>query len=337
MSASAALRVAVVGASGALGSDVVSVLEERRFPVEELVPIATDRSMGTDVEFHGELFPVITDPPRLRGVDLVFLCAPAGASLDVARQALRVEVPCFDLSGALANQPDVPLLVADLGIATGDLAKPLVATPTGPAIPLALVLAPIARGPGLRRAVITSFEATSGGGREGMDSLSKEVLAIFNQEEPPDPEVFERSIAFACLPTIGELGEDGSTSHELALVRDLQRLLQAEIPLAVTALQAPTFSGDGISLGIETRDPVDLEKLALLLSRAPGLELCSHDPRGPTTRDTCGEDAALLGRLRRDPSVEHGVLLWMVADVARLAALNAVKLAEARFGLQGEA
>lgn len=328
----AGLRVAVIGASGALGSEVLAVLDERRFPLADVVPVATDRSLGSEVELQGESYPILTEVPRLDAIDVLFLCAPASASLEFARAALRERVPCFDLSGALALQPDVPLLAADLGWSEDDLAKPLVATPAGAALALALVLAPLEREVGLRRVLVTSLEAVSGAGQQGMESLSQEVLAIFNHGELPQSLVLERPVAFDLLPAVGEIEASGSTSHEEALVGALRRLLgRAELPIAATVVRVPTFTGDGASVAIETEAALDPARAVELLAKAPGLALERDDPRGPTTRSTSGSELVHVGRLRPDPGPAHGLLLWTAADAVRLAASNAVRLAEARF------
>jgi aspartate-semialdehyde dehydrogenase len=328
----AGLRVAVIGASGALGSELLAVLGERRFPLADVVPVATDRSLGGEVELAGETYPILTEVPRLDAIDLLFLCAPPAPSLELAGSALRARVPCFDLSGALAGQPDVPLLAADLGCAAEDLARPLVATPAGAALALALVLAPLEREAGLRRVVATSLEAVSGAGQQGMESLSQQVLAIFNQEELPASDVFDRPVAFDVLPAVGEIGSSGATAAEEALVGGVRRLLRRpDLPIAATVVRVPTFTGDGASLAIETESALDAARASEVLAKASGVALAQEDPRGPSTRSCSGSELVRVGRLRRDPTAPHGLLLWTGADALRLAASNAVRLAEARF------
>jgi aspartate-semialdehyde dehydrogenase len=332
VSSEAGLRIAVIGASGTLGSELLTVLEERRFPLADVVPVATDRSLGGEVELRGEVYPILTEVPRLEAIDALFLCAPPGPSLDFAKAALRARVPCFDLSGALAGQPDVPLLAADLGYAEEDLAKPLVATPAGAALALALVLAPLEREVGLRRVVATSLEAVSGAGQLGMEALSQQVLAIFNHEEPPASVVFDRPVAFDLLPAVGELEANGATAAEEALAGGVRRLLQRlDLPIAATVVRVPTFTGDGASLAIETQAALGVARACEILAKAAGVSLAQDDPRGPSTRSCSGSELVRVGRLRPDPSHAHGLLLWTAADAVRLAASNAVRLAEARF------
>jgi aspartate-semialdehyde dehydrogenase len=319
-------RVGVVGATGALGSEVVSVLEERAFPAGALMPIASDRSLGREVEFGGESRPVETDVRSLEGLDLVFLCAPPDVSLGYARLALQAQVACIDLSGALADQPDVPLLVAERMDPDAEITQPLVAAPPGPALGFALLLAPIEAAVGLRRVIATTLEAASVCGRGGVDALSDQSIALFNLQDPDEEEI-EARVAFDCLPGIGEIEADGATRHEQVLARVLARLLGRDVPLALTSVRVPTFGGDGISLVIETERPLDVAGAQALLEKAPGVRVWPGDG-GPSTRTTVGREAVLAGRIRRDPS-GAGLQVWAAMDSLRLAALNGVRLAEA--------
>ena len=165
--ASAGVRVGIVGATGALGGEVLRAVEASQIRVRDLVAVATDRSLGSDIEFEGEVVPVLVELPSLRGLDLVVLCAPAHVSLEVAREALRAEVACVDCSGALENQPDVPLRIAALDDGAGGTKAPLVAAAGGPALAWTLVLEPLARAAGLARLGGTGLEAASVGGRRG--------------------------------------------------------------------------------------------------------------------------------------------------------------------------
>jgi aspartate-semialdehyde dehydrogenase len=333
MSPRRALRVAVAGATGSLGGELLSVLDARRFPVASIVPLATERSRGESLEFQGEIYEVGTEPARLRGCDLAFLCAPPAASLDLLRLALQLSVPCIDLSGALATQPAVPLLVADVAAPAEALRQPAISTPAGVALAWAPVLAPLLRAAGLRRVLGTVLTSVSGAGRLGIEALSSETIALFNQQELPEPPHFGRPVAFDLLPAVGDVEEDGATAVERALAHDLKRLLGDGIGVAVSSVRVPTFSGDAATLWIETEAALDPREARELLAKAPGVELWDIDAEGPNTRATAGRDVVLVGRLRRDPSCERGLLLWLAGDTLRLAAVNGVKLAEARFGL----
>jgi len=319
--------VAVIGATGALGSELLQVLEERSFPLSRLVPVATERSLGQEVELGGQSWAVESGDVDLAGVDLVFLCAPPEVSLEYARRALLARVPCIDGSGALLEQPDVAVRVGDRLGAEDRIEQPLVASPTGPALAWAAVLGPLAEAAGLERVVGTALEAASGAaGRAGVDALSGQSIALFTQQEPSDPE--QDPVAFACLPAIDAPDAEGATPFERVLAASLERLLGRSLPLAVTAVRVPAFHGSGAALALETQRPLAPDAARAALEKAPGVEIWP-DPAGPSTRAALGLDAVLVGRLRRDPSREGGLQLWLAFDGVRLAAANAVKLAEA--------
>jgi len=324
------LRVALVGATGVLGGEVLAVLSESSLAIGELVPVATERSLGQEIEFRGETHPVETELPELADVDLLFLCAPVAASLDLARRAIRAEVPCIDASGALAGAGDLPLAVAGLAPAPPPEESPLVVAPPGAALAWALALAPLAARAGLERVVGVAMEAASRGGRHGIESLYQESIALFNQEELPEPDVFGRPVAFDCIPTLGEVASDGATGPEALLARSVARLLGGGPRVSATLVQIPTFVGLGASLAIETREPLDPKQAEEALAGARGIELWRGEASGQTLRAAAGRDVVLVGRVRRDPSSASGLLLWLASDVLRLAATNAVQLAVAR-------
>lgn len=330
-------RIAVAGATGALGQEVIRILEERRFPLAELIPFATDRSLGEEVEIFGDVIPVLTEPPVLRGLDLLIICTPAGAALELVRGALHAEVPCIDCSGAMAASPEVPLYVADLCHPKAVKGVPLVAAPASAALAWAHVLAALEGSAGLSRVVGTLVCSASSAGRRGIEVLSSETIGMLNQKFPDPSEVFETPVAFDCVPFAedGAEGtedqpEDFAATTERALIRDLERLVSPDLSVAVTALRIPTFAGDGSTLAVETGEAISPERARAIFEKVPGLELSGDGESGPSTRDTAGRDVVRVGRVRRDPSLEKGLLLWLTADLLRLAAMNAVKLAETR-------
>ena len=327
------LRIGVVGATGVLGSEVLALLEESSLPVRELVPVATDRSLGHEIEFRGDALPVETEPLKLRGLDLLFLCAPEAVSLEYARQALRAEVPCVDAAGAFSSSHEVPLRVAAFGPSADPQKTPLVVAPPGPALPWALILRPLHEAAGLRRVVGTALEAASCGGREGIESLYQESMAVFSQQDLPEPEIFSRPVAFDCIPAAGAAAEVCATDRETGVTGALERLLGSDVKLALTGVQVPAFVGLGGTAALETVDDLDPKRAEALLSQAPGVELWEGETDGLTLRAAVGREEVLVGRVRRDTSVEHGLLLWFAADVLRLAAANAVSLAVARLRL----
>jgi aspartate-semialdehyde dehydrogenase len=214
------------------------------------------------------------------------------------------------------------------------LLHPLVSGPPGPALALALALAPLQARFGLRRLIGTVLESSSGAGREGIRTLESEVVALFNHEELPEPTVFAAPIAFDCIPELEHPPDPYGPGHaESGLVAALGRLLGASLPSALTRVRVPTFAGLGASLALETREPAAPEQVRELLRKSPAVELWDPDAAGPTTRDAVSRASVLVGRVRRDPGAAGGLLLWISADPVRLAASNAVRIAEARFGL----
>jgi aspartate-semialdehyde dehydrogenase len=331
-----------------LGREVLAVLEQRNFRVSELVAFATERSTGEVVDFCGEEICVEGAAPRLAGLDLLIVCSPAGPALELVRDSLRSEVCCIDCSGALAASPDVPLAVAGLSPPSSVIGAPVLTCPANPALTWSLVASALDRAAGVRRLVGTVLQSSSLAGRQGIEALSNETVALLSQREVPEPEVFPAHVAFDGLPRVGALETSAAgeplgegTQQEAAISRDLQRLLshrgqeeRAEpLRVAVTALQVPTFVGDGSSLAIELERRLSSEEIADLFAKAPGVELWPGDELGPSTRDTAGRDVVLVARVRPDPSTANGLLLWCAADSLHLAATNAVKLAETRLRL----
>ena len=323
------LRVALVGATGALGAELLDQLRERRFPLQELRPIATERSLGETIEWLGHELPVVTEEESLAGLDLVFVCTPPAAAVDWVRRALQAGVACVDFSGALGLRSEVPLLgdaaVADAAV----LAAPLVAVPAGPALALARVLAPLAELAGLAKLVATLCDGASGIGRDGVDTLQAETIALFNQEEQPATGV-SRGLAFDCLPSSGALDDGGANESERRVSSELGRLLAQDLPRSLTALRVPIFAGMGIQVSLETQRPLSPERALECLAKVPEVSIWSH-AEGPSTRDAIGEEAVQIGRMRRDASLEHGLTFWLALDPARLAVSHALRVAEARF------
>lgn len=320
-------RVAVIGATGAIGSEVVDLLGLRRFPLQELLPIATEDSVGESVTLLDQDVPVASDG-SLRGFDLAFLCTPRDASKEWMRRALGVTVPCIDLSASTLEAEEVPLLVADLAPEAAALKQPVIASPSGPALAWSLVLAPLVAEAGLARVVGTAIEPASGVGRAGIEALEQETRALFNQVETPDSAVFHHALAFDCLPATDASAAE--SDDERRLILQLGRLLPSGVAVAATVLRAPTFAGAGATLALETEKPLDPEQCAEILRTAPGVEVHDGSAADASTRDAVGQEVVSVARIRRDPSHPCGLLLWIAADPILLAAQNALRLAEAR-------
>jgi len=325
------LRVAVLGATGALGSELLGVLEEQPLlPIRELLPLASEESFGEVVTFKGDEVSVLTGLPDLTGVDLLFLCAPQEACMELVRHALDKAVFAIDLSGALAVTPEVPLLLSCIESEAQAINAPLIATPSSAALIWASILRPL-QALGLRRAVGTILESVGGSGRDGLDALSGEAVALFSQRELPEPVIFSKQIAFDCLPAVGPVDESGVSQLEQRLHAQLQRLLGKDLVLGIHSVQVPTFAGQGLSLAVDLDPDVTIERVEAALREAPGISLWKPSELGPTLREALGSDDVLIGRLRPEPSTPGSFLLWAVGDPLRLCALNAVELALERF------
>lgn len=322
------MRVAVVGATGALGGELLAVLDESSLPITELVPIATDRSLGTDVEMRGASLPVETSLDALRGAQLAFLCAPPAASLEATRLCLHARIPVIDGSGALALAPEVPLAMSHDASEPGLRDAAAIAIAPGASLAAARALAPIARAFGAARVTATLLESVSGAGRAGVHALSEETIALLSQHDAPDPPALGHPVAFDVLPWIGELDPSGECDGERRFAGVVGRALGG-VPVAVTAVRMPVFCGEGIALAIETTSIPSAGGALEALAKEPGIELGAI---APTTRAAAGSADVHVGRVRVDPTREFGLLLWVVADGLRLSAAQAVRVAEARFG-----
>ncbi len=327
--ASAGLRCGVIGATGALGSEVLACLEDSPLPISELRPVATEDSLGSEVELHGEARAVETEPRSLRGLDVVFLCTPPAAALDWIREALHAQVPCIDVSGSLASNAEVPLGVAAFRELRGD--EVLVAAPSPAALAWALVLRPLAQLGRLRRVFGTLLEAASSGGRDGIEALYRESLAIFNQGELPEPGPCGRPVAFDVLPSVGPLDAAGTSPAERALVSGLRRLVDPELRVAVSQLQVPAFVGQGAALHVEAEVPIEPKQAREQLAAAPGVSLWQEGDEPLTLRTVAGQAQAWVSRIRSDAAAGGGLQLWLAADALRLSAANAVAIAEGRW------
>jgi aspartate-semialdehyde dehydrogenase len=331
---SAGLRIALAGATGTLGGEVLAVMEEEGLAVAELALYGGERSLGAEIEYMGQRLPVEVDPPQLRHSDLLIVCTKSGPALDLVREALRAEVPCLDCSGSLTASSDVPLVVADLGAHDQVQTAPLITVPTGAALSCALVLSALQRRAGLERVVGTVLHSASAAGRRGIADLSDQTVALLNQQAAADSTAFPFPLAFDCHPHGPEDDKDALAPSESRIRETLHRLLGPDVGIGLTSVQVPAFAGEASALAVELREPLLAEEAIRVLEAAPGVEVWEAD--APGTRDPVGRDVVLVGRVRTDdslPTPGKGLLIWAAADPVRLAASNAVKVIRSRFGL----
>ena len=324
--------VAVVGATGAVGTEMIDVLEERAFPVGTLLPLASSRSVGGTVTFRGDTIPVqVLTKDSFVGVDIALFSAGADISLEFAPIAARAGAVVIDNSAAWRMEPDVPLVVPEVN--AHDIAnhKGIIANPNCSTIQMVVVLKPLHDRAKIRRIVVTTFQAVSGTGKEAMDELLTECQDLLNFKEAT-PKVYPHQIAFNCLPQIDEFLPNGYTKEEMKLLNETRKIMgDRTIQVTATTVRVPVYVGHSEAINIETERKLSANEARAILSEAPGV-LVFDDPAHkiyPMPLDVAGKDEVYVGRVREDESIANGLNLWVVADNLRKgAALNAVQIAE---------
>ncbi|HXE71040.1 MAG TPA: aspartate-semialdehyde dehydrogenase [Candidatus Nitrosotenuis sp.] len=327
------LRVAVVGATGAVGQTMLRVLQERAFPVAQLRPMATSRSAGSAISWRGRAVPVEdVEQADFTGVDLALLAGGEIASSVYAPRALEQGAVVVDNSATYRMDPEVPLVVPEVNPQALRGHKGLIANPNCSTIQLVVALAPLHRAAGLRRVVVTTFQSVSGTGKEAIEELSGQLRRWAAEAELAPPRVYPRQIAFNLLPQIGSFDDEGYSGEEVKIMAETRRILDLpDLAVAATCVRVPVFYSHAESVYIETERPLSPAQAREILASAPGLQVLDEPARGlyPTPLDAQDQDLVLVGRIRRDPCVAHGLHLWVVADNLRKgAATNAVQIAE---------
>jgi aspartate-semialdehyde dehydrogenase len=325
-------RVALVGATGAVGAEILQVLDERRFPLRELLAYASTDSEGEELEFRGNALKLRrVRPEELAACDLV-LCAARDALPDLMPALRKGQARVVDVSGTLEADPSVPLFLSGVTPPFAAGAAPrFVAVPRGVAAGLAIALAPFARAGLLRRATAVTLESASGAGIAGVGELTDHTVQVLNRMsgERSESQVFAQSLAFDSLPQIGPLDPSGETSDELALARVVARLLTApELALELTRIRVPTLGGSLAAVHAELSKPLDAGAARELLAAQPGIGILPDDEL-PTPRAALGHDEVAIGRLRSSGTRIAFVLA--LNDLRLGAALGVVEAAEALF------
>jgi aspartate-semialdehyde dehydrogenase len=325
-------NVAVVGATGAVGSMMLRVLEERGFPVTELRPLASARSEGRVVEYLGKPFIVqkLTGD-SFEGIDIALFSAGGERSRDFAPSAVAAGAVVIDNSSAFRMAPNVPLVVPEVNEDAIQAHEGIIANPNCVAAPLVVVLKPIADAAGLERVIISSYQAVSGTGASGIAELRRMSEGYLVGDEP-DPVVYPHPIAFNVLPHIDTFDETGYTGEERKVIAETRKMLgMPELAVSATCVRVPVFNGHSISVQIETTEPLSADAARALMMGAPGLILADEPQLGvyPLPRLATGRDEVMVGRIRKDLSHPRGLVLWISSDNLRKgAATNAVQIAE---------
>ena len=333
-SAERRFTVAVVGATGAVGETMLAVLAERRFPVGEIVALASERSAGGEVEFAGRKVRVqdlATFDPA--GVDIALFSAGGSVSKEYAPRFAAAGAVVIDNSSAFRYDDDVPLVVSEVNPeAAKNRPRGIIANPNCSTMQMLVALAPIHREYGIERINVATYQSVSGAGRSALEELGRQTAAILNFQDP-EPQRFPLQIAFNLIPQIDDFQDNGFTKEEMKLVWETRKILGDDaIQVNPTAVRVPVFYGHSEAVAIETKKKVTPEAARELLERSPGVVVVDERRPGgyptPVTHAS-GNDPVYVGRIREDFSHPRGLNLWIVSDnIRKGAALNAVQLAE---------
>jgi aspartate-semialdehyde dehydrogenase len=340
------MRVAVVGATGAVGRRMTQILEERGFPVDELIPLASQRSAGKQITFRGERVGVRElDHDQFEGVDLALVSAGASVSREYLPGAAAGGTVCIDNSSAFRMEPDVPLTIPEVNPESLEGGHKIIAVPNCTTITAMLPIGPLHRAAGLRSLIISSYQSVSGAGWKGVVELEEQVDRLHGHEEElghpdidslPVGEVFGKTIAYNVVAKIASFEESGYTGEEAKMMAEPRKILSApDLFVAATAVRVPTTFAHAVSLYAEFDRPITADEAREILSSAPGVVVRDDPANGvyPSPMEAAGHDEAFVGRIRQAEGRPDALLLFSCADNLRKgAALNAVQIAEAVFG-----
>ncbi len=324
--------VAIVGATGAVGTEMIEVLEERKFPVSRLVPLASTRSAGGMVTFEGDEVPIeVLTKDSFAGVDIALFSAGADLSREFSPIAVKAGAVVIDNSAAWRMTPEVPLVVPEVNAHDISRHKGIIANPNCSTIQMVVALKPLHDQARIKRIVVTTFQSVSGTGKDAMDELMEQCQDLLSFKQS-DPKVYPYQIAFNCLPQIDEFLPSGYTKEEMKMVDETRKIMgDQSIHVTATTVRVPVYVGHSEAINIETERKLTVNEARAILSTAPGV-LLYDDPAHkiyPMPLDVAGKDEVYVGRIREDESISNGLNIWVVADNLRKgAALNAVQIAE---------
>jgi aspartate-semialdehyde dehydrogenase len=329
-----AYKVAVVGATGVVGRQMVACLEERKFPVAELVPLASERSIGKTVSFRGREIPVqVLSADSFDGVEIALFSAGGAISKEYAPLAARAGAVVVDNSSAWRMDPEIPLVVpevnpSDIRLYTN---RGIIANPNCSTIQMVVALKPLHDAARIKRVVVSTYQAVSGTGQKAVEELAEQVRALLSCQDAKN-KVYPHRIAFNVLPHIDVFLENGYTKEEMKMVDETKKIMGDDsIQVTATTVRVPVFYGHSEAVNIETARKLTPTEARDILARAPGVKVMD-DPRRnqyPMPLDAAGQDLTLVGRIREDFSIANGLNFWVVADNLRKgAATNAVQIAE---------
>jgi aspartate-semialdehyde dehydrogenase len=328
-------RVGVLGATGAVGSTILGVLAEREFPAAEVVPFASERSAGREIEWGDEELEVrVLDEETIEGLDVVLSSAGGSVSAEWAPRLVEAGAVVVDNTSYWRMHEDVPLVVAEINPEAADAHKGIVANPNCTTMVAMMALGPIHRAVGLQRLVVSTYQAVSGTGQKAIEELRRQSRAVLEGDEHPPALVYPHRIAFNVLPQVEAFKDaDDYTTEERKVMAETRKILGLgeEVGISATCARVPVFTGHSESVNVQTREDLSPEECRELLGEAPGVVVVDDPEAGryPLAIDAAGRDEVLVGRIRRDPSQERTLNLWVAGDNLRKgAATNAVQVAE---------
>jgi aspartate-semialdehyde dehydrogenase len=324
--------VAVAGATGVVGREMVEILDERKFPVAELVPLASERSEGERIEFQGKNVVVRRlTKDSFKDVDIALFSAGGERSLEFAPAAVKSGAVVVDNSSAFRMDPTVPLVVPEVNAHAIAKHSGIIANPNCSTIAMVMALKPIHDKVKIERIVVTTFQSVSGTGKKAIDELAQQTVALLNFRDV-ETNIYPHQIAFNCLPHIDAFLDNGYTREEMKMVNETKKIMEDDsIRVTATAVRVPVFRCHSESVNIETEKKISANEVRAILSTAPGVIVYDDPQRNiyPLAIDVAGRDETYVGRIREDESIPHGINLWIVSDNLRKgAALNAVQIAE---------
>ncbi|MBI4126206.1 MAG: aspartate-semialdehyde dehydrogenase [Deltaproteobacteria bacterium] len=328
-------NVAVVGVTGAVGRTMLAILEERRFPVRKLLPLASERSRGTTITFQGKAHPVqVVSKDAFRDVDLALFSAGGEVSKRFAPIAAREGAWVVDNTSAFRMDEDVPLIVPEVNAHTlnRDWERRIIANPNCSTIQMVVALAPLHAHAKIKRVSVATYQSTSGAGHSAMEELQFQTRQQLEGKGPLQAKKLPHVIAFNCIPHIDVFLDDGFTKEEQKMMQETVKIMEdPSIKVVATCVRVPVVRAHSEAVVIECERALRPERAREILSKAPGVEVVDEPAakKYPLAIDAAGKDAVFVGRIRRDPTVPHGLALWIVADNLRKgAALNAIQIAE---------
>jgi aspartate-semialdehyde dehydrogenase len=327
-------KVAVVGATGNVGREMLNILQERRFPADEVIAVASRRSQGTEVSFGDRTLKCkALEHTDFSDIDICLMSAGGTVSKEWSPKIAAQGAVVIDNSSAWRYDSDVPLIVPEVNAdaITGFRKRNIIANPNCSTAQLVVALKPLHDKAQITRVVVATYQSVSGAGKDAMDELFSQTKAVFQIDEVV-PKKFPKRIAFNVIPEIDVFMEDGYTKEEWKMVVETKKILDPKIKLTATCVRVPVFIGHSEAVNLEFEKPITADEAREVLRNAPGcIVIDKHEPGGYVTPyESAGEDATFISRIREDATVENGLSMWIVSDNLRKgAALNAIQIAEA--------